>query len=160
MVTLLIYAPCEKTIVADDKTSSIISIMESVIVNVPKDLPADALAPIRWTVFSLWKRDQLPEQPVEMEEQTDILRPDDTVAASGKSRFTVTNEHLFYRSLVQLPVFPIGLPGFVKVKCRIRQTNPETEWSDVAEFPLLVVHQKEPETVTQDNAPQESKEVT
>lgn len=140
VVKLLIYAPCEKAIVADDKTSSIVSIMESISVNVPKDLPADALMPIRWTVFSLWKRDQEVDGLVELEELTDVIRPDDTIAASGRSHLRVTNEHLFHRSLVHIPVFPIGLPGYVKVRCRIRQLNPETEWVDVAEFPLLVVH--------------------
>jgi hypothetical protein len=158
MLKLLVYAPCEKAIIADDKTSSIVSIMESVTVRVAKDVPADALAPIRWTVYSLWKRDQLLEQSVDMEEQTRILRPDDTVAAGGTSRFTVSNEHLFYRSLVNLPVFPIGLPGFVKVQCRIRQANPETEWADIAEFPLLVIHEQAPETIAPDDAPKKPEE--
>lgn len=159
MLKLLIYAPCEKAIVSTDNTSSVISIMESVSINVPEDLPADALAPIRWTVFSLWKRDQSLEQPTEMEERTDVLRADGTVAAGASSRFTASNEHLFYRSVVQVPVFPIGLPGFVNVRCRLRQTNPETEWEDIAEFPLLVVHLKAdiPDNVTpesQEKAPE------
>src|SRR3984893_8649768 len=140
MLKLLVYAPCEKVIVATDQTVSIISMMESVRVNVTEGFPADALAPIRWSILSLWKRDQEILKPVEIEEISEVVRPDGTVAAGGTSRFTVTNEHLFYRSLVHVPVFPIGLPGFVKVKCRIRQTNPETEWTEFAEVRLLLVH--------------------
>lgn len=159
MLKLLIYAPCEKVIIADDKTASIISMMESVKVNVAGELPADALAPIRWSILSLWKRDQEMQEPIEIEERTDVLRPDDTVATGGTTKFTVTNEHLFYRSLVQVPIFPIGLPGVVKVKCRTRQTNPETEWTEFAEFPLLVIHEPvqidektDPETAPQNPA--------
>jgi hypothetical protein len=140
MLKLLVYAPCEKVIVATDQTVSIISMMESIKVNVTQRFPADALAPIRWSILSLWKRDQEMVAPVQIEERSDVVRPDGTVAAGGTSRFTVSNEHLFYRSLVQVPVFPIGLPGTVKVKCSIRQTNPETEWTEFAEFPLLVIH--------------------
>ena len=141
MLKLLIYAPCEKVIVANDETVSVISLMESISVNIGGEMPADALAPIRWSVLSLWKRDQEIQEPIDIEERTDVLRPDDTVATGGTTKFTITNQHLFYRSLVPLPIFPIGLPGFVKVKCRIRQINPETEWTEFAEFPLLVIHQ-------------------
>jgi len=141
MLKLLVYAPCEKVIIAGDQTVSIISMMESVQVNVAGELPADALAPIRWTILSLSQRNQVIQEPVEIEERTDVLRPDGTVATGGTTKFTVTNENLFYRSLVQVPVFPIGSPGFVKVRCQTRQTNPETEWAEFAEFPLLVIHQ-------------------
>jgi hypothetical protein len=48
---------------------------------------------------------------------------------------------VFYRTVLQIPIFPIGQPGFVKVKCHTRQINPETEWAEFAEFPLFVVHQ-------------------
>lgn len=150
MLKLLIYAPCEKAIVSTDNTASVISIMESVSIAVPKDIPADALAPIRWNIFSLWKRDQLLEQPTEMEERTEVMRADGTTAAGASSKFTASNDHVFYRTVVQVPVFPIGLPGFVNVRCRLRQTNPETEWADVAEFPLLVIHLVQPETDTPD----------
>lgn len=158
MLKLLIYAPCEKVIIAEDQTASMISIMESVSVNIAGEIPADAIAPIRWHVVSLWRRDQEIKDPVEIEERTDVLRPDGSVATGGTTKFTVTNEHLMYRSLVKVPVFPIGQPGFVRVKCRTRQTNPETEWTDFAEFPLLVIHQPvqideqtNPETVPQES---------
>ena len=164
MLKLLVYAPCEKVIIANDGTASIVSMMESIKVNVGGDIPADALAPIRWSILSLWKRDQEILEPVEIEERSDVVRADGTVATGGTSRFRVSNEHLFYRTSVELPVFPIGVPGFVKVKCRIRQTNPETEWTEFAEFPLLIIHQPveipeetNPEIVTQEsNKPLES----
>jgi len=141
MLKLLIYAPCEKVIVADDQTTSIISLMESIQLNTPDEFPVDAVLPIRWSILSLWKRDQAVPHPIEMEERTDVVRPDGVVATGGTTKFIVTNEHLFYRTVVRVPVFPVGLPGFVQVKCRTRQTNPETEWTDFTEFPLLVIHQ-------------------
>jgi hypothetical protein len=62
---------------------------------------------------------------------------------------------------VNFPLFPIGLPGFVNVRCRLRQTNPETDWVDIAEFPLLVVHLPQPdaEAVAPDKM-QDSEETT
>ena len=87
MLKLLIYAPCEKVIVANDETVSVISLMESISVNIGGEMPADALAPIRWSVLSLWKRDQEIQEPIDIEERTDVLRPDDTVATGGTTKF-------------------------------------------------------------------------
>ena len=141
MLKLLIYAPCEKVIISDDQTASIISVMETVNVNVAAEIPPDALAPLRWNIISLWRKDEEISDPIEIEERTDVLRPDGSVATGGTTKFTVTTEHLMYRTLLQLAIFPIGQQGIIKMKCRIRQVNPETEWTDFAEFPVLVTHQ-------------------
>ncbi|MFY9618479.1 MAG: hypothetical protein WAM70_19550 [Pyrinomonadaceae bacterium] len=159
MLTLLIYAPCEKVLIGEDQIASLISIMETVGVNVTAEIPADALAPIQWSVFSLWKRNEEVREPIEMEERTEVFRPDGTLATGGTTTFTVSNEHVFYRSLVRIPLFPIGLHGFVKVKCRTRRTNPETEWTEFAEFPLFVEHkptqgQESPQTENETAAQQ------
>jgi len=143
MLKLLIYAPCEKVVEAKDNTVSLISVMESIHVNVAPDLPADALAPIKWDVLTLWRRDEnLPDDATfqEFEERTEVLRPDGVVAAGGTTSFRVSNAHLMYRSVVPLPVFPIGQPGLVWVQSQLRQRNPDTEWKEVARFPLLVLH--------------------
>src|SRR6266849_5816162 len=129
MLKLLIYAPCEKVILAaDDQTVSLISTMESVKVNVAGESPANAVAPIQWSILSLWKRDQDVPEPIAIEERSEVFRPDDTMVTGGISKITVSNEHVFYRSILTIPVFPIGLPGMVKVRCHTRQTNPETDW--------------------------------
>lgn len=144
MLTLLIFAPCEKIILGQDDTASIINVLETVKVNVTGDLPPNALIPFRWSLMSLWKRDETPDTPIEFEQHVEVLRRDDSVAAQGTNTFTVSSNHLMYRLIAEFPVFPIGQPGTVLVKSRIRQVNPETEWRDVAEFPLLVVHEQKP----------------
>jgi hypothetical protein len=127
--------------------------METINVTVPADVPPEVFAPMNWQILSLWHRSQDVEQPVEIEERTDVLRPDGSMASSSTTRKTITNDHLMYRTIVNMPVFPIGQSGYVWVKCFTRQLNPETEWIVAAEFPLLVKHNPIPPAAEQPEQP-------
>jgi hypothetical protein len=140
MLKQMIFAPCERVIIAKDDIISLISVMETVQISVTADLPTKALAPIGWAIVSLWRRDENTDAPIEFEERTEVIWQDGTVALGGTTRFTVTNSHLMYRSLISFPAFPIGQAGMIWIKNRIRQTNPETEWVASSEFPLVVIH--------------------
>jgi len=155
MLKLLIFAPCETIILSKDDNASIINVLETVRVNIKGDLPAAALIPFKWSLMTLWKRDDTVDTSIEYEQHIQVLRRDDTVAAEGRNTFTVSSQHLMYRLLAHFPVFPIGQPGQVLVKGRIRQVNPETEWQDIAEFPLQVIHEQKPnEETRQEDAAQ------
>src|ERR1051326_3506619 len=142
MITLLIFAPCEKVIIGtQDDAASIISVLETIKIKAPADLPSEVMLPLRWTVLSVWKRDANIEDSVEFEQLIEVFRSDGSSAGSGSGKFRVTKDHLMYRIIVDFPLFPIGQQGQVFVRTKIRQTNPETEWSDIAEYPLLVIHE-------------------
>jgi hypothetical protein len=72
MPKLLVFAPCEKAITDTVGLVSLISIVEKLDVNVPKEveLPPRVAVPLRWDVFSLWSLDRnevgLFEQIIEM----------------------------------------------------------------------------------------------
>ncbi len=142
MLKLLIFAPCERMIEDKGGTVSLISVLDSVELNIDGDIPPDALVPFRWTILTMWRRERDVEGEVEFEQRTDVVRPDGTSVAGGMNTFKVTNAHLNYRLKIDLQVFPLGMIGDVLVKARIRQTNPETEWRDVGEYPILVAHNR------------------
>lgn len=154
MLKLLLYAPCERLITAKEGTTSLISIMENFVLTVEEDVPPDSLMPMRWDIVSLWRREEEIEGQIDFEERTDVLRPDGTVATGGTTRFSLSNKNLNFRTTLAVSLFPIGQSGNVLLKMRIRQTNPETEWRDVAEYPILfALHRKEnDEATTTENA--------
>jgi hypothetical protein len=140
MLKLLLFAACEKVIVGVDNTTSLISVVESIEFNTQIEIPPDALAPIKWAIISLWQREGEVEAPVDYQERMDVIRPDGTLAPGGSSEFTVTNEHINYRSSFEIPLFPIGQAGKVIVRLRIRKAGEENEWRVAAEYPIRVIH--------------------
>jgi hypothetical protein len=140
MLKQMIFAPCEKVILGQDRTASLISVLESIQIQVNEDLPEDALAPIPWNVLSLWRRTETTETPIEFEERLQVTRPDGSAASGASTKFRVSNEHLLYRNVTHVPTFPVGRPGVVWVKNQLRRINPETEWESGSEYPVLVIH--------------------
>jgi hypothetical protein len=144
MLKLLIFAPCEKLIEGKDKTASLISVMESAELMLATDetLQPDALAPVRWSVMAFWRRIADFEGEIEFEQRVDVRRPDGELATGGTNIFTVSNKHLNYRNTLNFEIMPVGQPGDILVKLRLRQTKPETEWREVAEYPIVVKHRR------------------
>jgi hypothetical protein len=140
MLKLLIFAPCERIIVSTEKTASLISVMESVQFTPEGEVPPDALAPVRWGVMAYWRREGEVDGVIEFEQRIDVLRPDGELVTGGTNVFKVSSKNLNYRNTLNLDIMPVGLAGDILVKLRLRQTNPETEWRDIAEYPILVVH--------------------
>ncbi len=145
MLKLLIFAPCEKLIEGKDKTASLISIMESIELTLAtgETVPPDALAPVRWNVMVFWRREADIEGEIEFEQRIDVRRPDGELATGGTNKFTASNKHLNYRNTLDFQIMPIGQAGDILVKLRLRQIKPETEWRDVAEYPIAVRHRRE-----------------
>jgi hypothetical protein len=134
MPKLLIFAPCEKVIVAQDNTLSMVTILEELKVQVPKDkpVPPNASFPMKWAVLTMWQR-QEGEEDKEFEEKCDLL------SEEGKNLITATSNFKFakrfHRVLIQMIGFPLQ-PGQCKIKIYLRETVATSEWKEIAEYPL------------------------
>jgi len=142
LLTLLVFAPCEKVIVGeDDHLTSMIALMERVNIQVSGQLPADAIFPLKWSVCALWHRAMEVDPPRMFEQKFQILRPDGEEAAHALSVFAVTNDHQNFRNVLHLNAFPIGLPGAYRLRLALREKDDPTEWQYAAEYPLEVFHE-------------------
>ena len=143
MLRLLIFAPCEKAIVAEKGQSSIIGIIELIRVTPKKELAVDALIPFRWNLFVLWHREQDVEQPIQYQAQIKIFRPDETDTGMGVlADFEVSNEFTNFRTVAEFPVFPAGMEGVYWLKLYLRKKTDE-EWVERGIFPVHVEHLKQ-----------------
>lgn len=142
MLKLLIFAPCQKVIIGEDKSASMIAILETLEIGISgDDLAPDAAAPADWQVLALWERVREVADDMPYEQRIEIVRPDGHVSGGGTIRFTVNSVFQNYRNVMKVPAFPIGLPGRCVLRIALRQQN-EEKWLEVAEFPLNIVHKR------------------
>lgn len=141
MLRLLIFAPCEKVIIAEGGQSSSIGIIETVRITVGGDpLPANALIPFKWSFLTLWHRDEDVEEPIQYQEQIRLLRPDGTDAGiTVDAQFEVNNQFRNFRQHGEVPVLPAGIEGQYLLKLFLRKFG-EEEWQESGAFPIVIEH--------------------
>lgn len=144
MPKLRAFIACEKVIYDEKKVPSLISLFSSVEVRIMGGMPADAVIPKDWAIFTMWDAEP-GDAGVAFVQCTQILWPD------GKP-FLDRNEHALkfepgkpnYLHRLQMGAFPVGKHG----DCTIRVWL-ESNGTVVAEPALLKVnvkHTKVPET--------------
>ena len=152
MLNLLIFAPCEKVIIAQGGQSSAIGIIETirVLVEPEKPLAEDSLIPFKWGILILWNRPEPIEGPVIYETEVRIFRPDKTdTGFKAQAQFEVNVTYKSFRlDLSGIPVFPAGQQGIYELRLFLRRQGDE-DWEQRGVFPVAVDHVQalEPEDV-------------
>lgn len=140
MLKLLIFAPCERVILGDDKLISMVALLESVNLETTADLPADALFPMSWGVLGMWQRTVELQEPVKYEQKIELYRPDGERAGGSHVEFTVNSEMVNYRNIAKFTTFPVGIAGECKLKLSLRESGEQNEWREVAEYSVFMKH--------------------
>jgi hypothetical protein len=135
MPKLLIFAPCEKVIVAQNNTISLITILERLTVQIPKDKPAppDTVFPMKWSILTLWQR-QEGDEGREFEEKCELLSGEGKSLISASIRFKFVGE-AHSRVIMEIVGFPLQL-GQCEIKMYLRDTDATSEWREVADYPV------------------------
>lgn len=141
MLNLLIFAPCERVIVGEDKSSSMIALMEGLEVAITDTVPLNAAFPVQWHILTLWHRTEDVLQDTPRKQRIDIVRPDGEPAGGGESEFIVRNEYENYRNVLRVPAFPIGVEGTCWLKLFLQRADGD-DWDKIAEFPVRVKHNR------------------
>ena len=138
MPKLLLFAPCEKVIIAQEgNTVSLITILQELTVSIPPDvqIPADAKVPMQWYGFSLWQK-QPGDEGKRYEQQIELTGPDGGIVVSASSQFEMTAPA--HRILSIFPGFPVGQFGEYMLRLYLREEKESEEKKEVASFPLTV----------------------
>ena len=139
MPKLLLFAPCANSVVdQEEKTLSLISVLEGLTLSAAPPLPEDAHAPIRWSIVAVWLR--TPEDEGKTYEQlTQVVLPDGKVTAPATLPFQMTRRT--HRNRVAVFGFPISQPGECLVRLSLREVGDGHDWQVMAEYPIVVAHQ-------------------
>ncbi len=118
MPQLITFALAEKCLITKEGAASLITILQRVDVRVqaskdPQVLPGNAVAPLNWCVYSLW-RQEAEDKGAEFSKVVQIFWPDkaEFLKRSVQFRFTEEKNH---NVLINLSGFPAGQEGSVTV---------------------------------------------
>jgi hypothetical protein len=139
MPQLLAFLPCEKTIIAQDQTLSLVGLIDTLTTGVPAgaSVPANAVAPFKWSVVTIFRR--LGEDEGKKYRQRIVLTlPNGQAAAEGVTDFAMT--HPMVRNLSAFEGFPIGASGECRLRLYIDELGKPISAEPVAEFPVQIVH--------------------
>lgn len=122
MLKPYVFVACEKVIIAKDDVASVIGLFSKIILTVPSgtDIPANAITPKEWAVFSIWDTEPGDEQRKYIL-CTQFLYPDQS-QVGDLNRYEVKTE-LDKRTqiIVQFNGMPIGQLGQYTVRSWIEE---------------------------------------
>jgi hypothetical protein len=134
----LLFVACEKVIVAQDQTISIVSILEKMISNVPASaaLPEHASVPMRWSVVMVWLYEDS-DKGKRFETISRLIAQDGSIAMHTEpSEIIATSEKPRFRHVGVVDQFPVT-DGDLVLRLLIRELGTE-EWQIVSEYPIEV----------------------
>jgi hypothetical protein len=140
MPKAMIFAPCEKIILAKDNSVSMISLFEEITITVPADkpIPPNAIFPMKWSIMTLWRREEN-EEDIEFEEKCELVTEEGKNAIEASVKFKMPT--LFNRVIMEIHGFPLH-EGQCRLSMSLRETNPPSNWREIAEFPLKIICKK------------------
>lgn len=137
MPSFLIFAPCEKVILAQNSNAiSLISILQDLTIGLPADtqVPEEIAAPFRWYGFVMWKKEAEDEGKSYVQE-LELCRPDGATIATGESLFRITGS--FHRATTEFLFFPVHQSGSYSLNLYLREDKEEKR-KFIASFPLTI----------------------
>ncbi len=139
MPNILMFAPCDKVILSqEDNSPSLISILETVTINIPvavTELPPETHVPMRWSIFSLWRRTAEDEGKL-YQQRTQLVLPNGEVATESLIDFRLMAGT--QRNIVSIFGFPIAPPGQCSLKLSLREASQGDQWREIADYPINV----------------------
>jgi hypothetical protein len=140
MPKLLAFLPCETVIIAQNNTTSLITVLEQLTIAIPPDveIPPDAQLPKSWHVYSLWQR--LPEdEGKKFEQRFSLITPEGKETAQGILPIEFAPGIYNFRNIFNILGFPLVDAGMCRLKLSLREVGGNEEWHEVAEYSLNVV---------------------
>jgi hypothetical protein len=138
MPRLLLFAPCEIAIVAQNGTLSLISIIaEFIQQNVPEILPENTGSVFRWMIVAEWLLTDV-EMHLEWEQRLRLVSHAGELAMGLEHIAALNNVQSRHRMIAQLQAIPILPAGDYALEASIRQTGTQ-EWTSTSLYPLRFI---------------------
>lgn len=140
MPQLLMFVPCEKTLINENtRTLSLITILDTLTVGIPAgiDIPADASIPMQWNTVTYWGR--TPDDVGKLFEQRIFLQmPDGRQSVERTVEFEFTGKA--HSNIAAFTNFPIGVAGDYFLVLTLREAGTQANWKEIVKFPMTITH--------------------
>ena len=148
MPKLLLFIPSQKTILDQrDNSFTLISTIENITAQITEgEMPSNAALPLSWEISTVWY--QIPQdQGKTFEQRVELIGPNDASLMEVQATFQMGFRT--QRNLGVVPGFPVGQSGEHQLRLSLREANSLQNWTTVAEYPILITHQRasEPEMI-------------
>jgi hypothetical protein len=138
MPKLLIFAPCERVIIDDQKIASLITLMQSVTTSAPANIQIsqDTVAAQNWSIFTLWMP-QTEDINKDFVQVTQVLWPDGNEFNKHTQpiRFEKGKTH---QVALKVMGFPIGQIGTISLNVWLEHNLNRV--GEIHSFPIEVIH--------------------
>ena len=141
MPKLLIFAPCQTVLLTTDGNSSLINILHRLTLKgeLPAEIPADAIAPLKWCVFAQWEI--MPEETgATFEQRIQFTGENANQLFEGVSEFTTLPEKPIHRVTANFEYMRLGPAGKYRLKLSWRRKGTE-DWIGIEQdFPMEILY--------------------
>ena len=141
MPKLLAYLPCEKVVVEEEsKNISVLSILETVNVTLPKGAPAPAQPAsigMAWAIFTLWQKEK--GESGEFESKSALVSPAGALLAETPVAKLGFGSNTRQQIINRMASFPIWTPGACQLKLMVR-TSREADFRELANVIVTLRH--------------------
>lgn len=141
MPKLLAYLPCEKVVVEDEsKNISVLSILETVNVTLPKGAPSpahQASIGMAWAIFTLWQKEK--GESGEFESKSVFVSPAGELLAETPVARLGFGSNTRQQIINRMASFPIWSPGNCQLKLMVR-TARDADFRELANVIVAVRH--------------------
>lgn len=146
MPRLLLFAPCERVILADDQTVSLITLVEHIRLGIdPSNAPPEVDAtkelqiPFTWFALSTWTREEHDQDGSFYQQKLQLEMPDGTTPIELEVPLRFAQGKPNSRSIFRVAGFPVTRQtGTAKVKLLLKHVESDADWREVAAWPVLV----------------------
>src|SRR5437016_1067839 len=141
MPKLLLFAPCEKLIIDEQKNPTLICILQRISVTLPPNvqLTKELLAPREWDICTIWEPGEGDSKDT-FSQHIEIILPDGSnsqLSATGEFTF---QENTLHRNNIHINGFPIGLAGEYRIKLWLESGNTKQTVVGPVTYPIIVTH--------------------
>ena len=136
MPKLLVFAPCEKVLIDQDGNASLIAMFNELRRPSIADIPANAQAPIRWNILTLWYREPSDAER-KFEQRCILVAPDGSTAVDNRVEFAMSGG-LMHRNVTTVFGFPISQAGEYSLSLRLKAADEQGDGQEIAAFPMFV----------------------
>jgi hypothetical protein len=147
MPKLLIFAPCEKIIIDDQKNASLIVLLNTIAVGAKRDvvIPKEAIGAKEWAVFTMWQPNKS-DIGKEFVQYLQMVKPDGQEFKRVEAKFTVNEADTVSQVRMNIHGFPIGLKGVFTLNMWLQ--HGQEKLGETYSYPVIVAHVEEPEIVS------------
>jgi hypothetical protein len=118
-ITLRVLLTCEKVLIDQSGTFSLISVFQRInLPAIPEPLVDGAAIPMTWAIFTAWDRDET-EGELSFTQTTEVFLPSGKIYATQEINFLLPEGQAQARTIVNLAGFPIYEEGDVSIRVAI-----------------------------------------